>query len=508
MHSNNILMINCSIPSQMLLVFVIRSSGRTSGKKSGAWKEIRGVDVKKTLKLYEISLTWVESHLPVLIVIFLPVGVYLGSVSERFADSVHGTINGFIDGYEIAAPLVIYLILTPALTKVFCAARKARKNFVPTMIAWFAGARLAALLWAVIFTTVVFDLPLVSENTFSFSEALSKSLVDLGWMLTHSPYFFAIYASLISVFVALRIEKLAAFFSSVITAIENLSRHMIPMIPLFMLGIGAYLADLPTRIGQQVGTAYVERSSEVAVSGGIPSGGIELYSIKVLGMSIDPNTATGMIIIYVVGALLTGIACIIWHGALLGVAKRKVEGFSIRHYFKSYWVRVYPLLWATSSEALSTPLNLYLVKKHYPQITSEIRGFTVGGGSFLGINGTVICVYVLAGLVTSILGIEVSFLQLLMSVPLIFLLGYGVPGIPGELIIFAGPIALILGLPEEVMGVFLALYIGLQIGLPDSFRTGANSTDNCVNGLILQDIYEKRYLVREPKEAELLAGRA
>jgi Na+/H+-dicarboxylate symporter len=89
-----------------------------------------------------------------------------------------------------------------------------------------------------------------------------------------------------------------------------------------------------------------------------------------------------------------------------------------------------------------------------------------------------------------------------MSIPLIFLLGYGIPGIPGELIIFAGPIAIILGLPQDVVPVFLALYVGFQIGLPDSFRTGANSTDNCVSGLILQDLYERQYQIQPGLEPE------
>ncbi len=249
--------------------------------------------------------------------------------------------------------------------------------------------------------------------------------------------------------------------------------------------------------------AYAQQAGEVSASGGISFAGIELYSIEILAMSLDPKNTSGMVMAYRVGALLTGIACMIWHGALLLVAKQRVENFSIRDYFRKYWIKVYPLLWSTSSEALATPLNLHLVERHYPQISSEIRGFTIGGGSFLGINGTVICVYTLAGLVTSILGIEVSFVQLLLSIPLVFLLGYGVPGIPGELIIFAGPLSIILGLPEEVTGVFLALYIGFQIGLPDSFRTGANSTDNCLNALILQNIYEREYLAREPKAAEM-----
>ena len=271
-----------------------------------------------------------------------------------------------------------------------------------------------------------------------------------------------------------------------------------------MLGIGAYIAGLPTTIGKQIGIAYAEQAGQAAASGGIYSSGVELQSIEVLGMTIDPTNTSGMVMAYIAGALLTGIACMIWHGALLVVAKRRVADFMIRDYFTKYWIKVYPLLWSTSSEALATPLNLCLVKRHYPRITSGIRGFTVGGGSFLGINGTVICVYTLGGLVTSMLGIEVSFLQLLMTIPLVFLLGYGVPGIPGELVIFAGPLSIILGVPVEVVPVFLALYIGFQIGLPDSFRTGANSTDNCVNALILQDVYERKYLARKPKDAAVV----
>ena len=60
-----------------------------------------------------------------------------------------------------------------------------------------------------------------------------------------------------------------------------------------------------------------------------------------------------------------------------------------------------------------------------------------------------------------------------MCIPVAFLISFGIPGIPGELILFAGPLAATLDIPPEVMPMFLALYLGLQLGLPDSFRTGA-----------------------------------
>ena len=151
------------------------------------------------------------------------------------------------------------------------------------------------------------------------------------------------------------------------------------------------------------------------------------------------------------------------------------------------------MLWATSSEAIATPLNLYLVKKYFPHIKDEVRRFVIGIGSYVSINGTMICVLVLAGAVASLLGVQLSLLQLLLCVPIVFLIGFGVPGIPGELLLFAGPVVMMLEVPEAILPAFMALYLGLQLGLPDSFRTGSNSSDDSVNANFLNEIYIKKY---------------
>lgn len=49
---------------------------------------------------------------------------------------------------------------------------------------------------------------------------------------------------------------------------------------------------------------------------------------------------------------------------------------------------------------------------------------------------------------------------------------------------------------KNILPAFLALYTGLQIGLPDSFRTGGNSTDDCACTLLLNEICEHRFLDR------------
>jgi Na+/H+-dicarboxylate symporter len=122
----------------------------------------------------------------------------------------------------------------------------------------------------------------------------------------------------------------------------------------------------------------------------------------------------------------------------------------------------------------------------------------------MDINETIINVFVLGTIVLSILGMNVSAIELLFIVPVVFLISYGVLGIPGELVLFAGPMATLLNIPEATLPIFLAIYLGLQLGLPDSFRTGANSTDAYVGAILVNAVYEKRYA--EDEELALPEG--
>ena len=54
-----------------------------------------------------------------------------------------------------------------------------------------------------------------------------------------------------------------------------------------------------------------------------------------------------------------------------------------------------------------------------------------------------------------------------------------------------------LSIPDASIPVFLAVYIGIQLGLPDSFRTGNNSTDAFVGSIMMNAIYEKRFAVKD-----------
>ena len=123
-------------------------------------------------------------------------------------------------------------------------------------------------------------------------------------------------------------------------------------------------------------------------------------------------------------------------------------------------------------------------------------------GSYMNINGTIINVFILGAIVLLVLGLDISVVELLFIVPVVFLISYGVPGIPGELVLFAGPMATMLNIPEATLPVFLAVYLGIQLGLPDSFRTGNNSTDDFVGAILMNAVYEKRYAA-EKRQAGL-----
>lgn len=425
---------------------------------------------------YQKFCTTFERFLPITVIASFVAGVFIASVKPSLAIAVGARVNGFVDMYSLLAPVIIFIILAPSLARIAVDRNGKQGKFMTHAFTWLSLTRFLSLVWAVIFTWIVFDLSFLGGYSNIYS-SVKQTFGTLLWMATHSAYFYAMYLSVAVVFIAKKFKVIEVLLRKMLMVIEDMGQFLVPIIPLFMFAIGVYIYQLPDQMNSQLGDA----------------GGAVMQPLTFLGISMETNTATDMVIVYGVISLIIGIACFIFHMGLVFWASYKVEKFSIKHYFTKYWVNVYPLLWATSSEALATPLNLYLVRRHFPWVRSRVRHFAVGVGSYLGINGTMICVIVLAGAVASILDIEISAVQMFMAIPLVFLIGFGVPGIPGELLLFGGPLVQLFGFPPETTPLFLAVYLGLQIGLPDSFRTGSNSTDNAVMAVLFNDMYEKKY---------------
>ena len=425
---------------------------------------------------YQDASDSLEKFIPWLSIGGLLLGLVLGASSERFSSAIGSLVSSFIDGYTWVAPLVIFLILAPTASNIL-GTRKTSAIAGYALLA-LSYRRFLACVWAAIFTWLVLGLPVFGNQSSGIGSALAGSFGSLASTAIYSPYLWAIYAALALALISRRFAPLSAALNRGASTIEHAGSYLMILTPFFMVAIGGYLFALPSVIGDDLTNEGAGR----------------LQDLVVLGVPLDPNSGSGILGTYFIIASLVGLCSILWHLGWLAWTQHAVKGFSVKYYLTKYWIRIYPLLWATSSEALSAPLNLYLVKKHYPQVSAEVRRLVVGMGSYLNINGTLIAVFVFLGAVATISGAEISLLQLLLAVPLVFLLGYSVPGIPSELLLFAGPLAAFLGLGEPALSAFLPLYIGLQVGLSDSFRTGNNSTDDCLFALQIESACEKRGL--------------
>ena len=425
----------------------------------------------------ERTVNWFEKYLLVLVIGGLVAGIGVASISQPVVDRVDSLINTFMDLYSFVAPVAIFLILTPSLARLFGTHNMGL--FGALVIAWFAGRKILAGLWAITFIVIVFRVPLLPQGSTSLGNGIGQTLDSLANLALTSSYFWAMYAAIAVATISTRFEAWTAGLEKIMNVVELAGSYLIPLMPIFMFAIGAYIYGLPDNVREQISLTAEGQSV--------------LFDLNIWGWSTSPQTSAGMITIYVLGALLTAVACFIWQFVFLVITRSQEPRFSIVKYFTRYWIKVYPLLWATSSEALATPLNLYLTKKYAPWIRSEIRRFTIGVGSYLDINGTIINVFILGAIVMLMLGIDISVLGLLMMVPVVFLISYGVPGIPGELVLFAGPIATLMNITDPTLPIFLAVYIGIQLGLPDSFRTGSNSTDDYVQAILVNAVYEQRF---------------
>ena len=317
---------------------------------------------------------WFEKYLLVLVIGGLVAGIWVASFSQTLVDYVDSTVNLFMDGYGYVAPVAIFLILTPSLARLFATRRMGW--FGLFVLGWFAGRKILAGLWAVAFVFLVFRIPFLPQGSLSLADGIMQTLESLGTMMLTSSYFWAMYAAVGVSLVSTRIERLTRLLEKIMDGVELGGSYLMPAMPVFRFAIGAYIYGLPDNVQEQIGLGEEGRGV--------------LLDLNIWGWETSPNTSTGMITIYVLGAVLTGVACLIWQLVFLVIARSQERRFSIIGYFKNYWIRVYPLLWATSSEALATPLNLYLTKRHAPWIPSPIRRFTIGVGSYLDINGTII----------------------------------------------------------------------------------------------------------------------
>lgn len=416
-----------------------------------------------------------ERHVLGYALVGLVAGVGLG-LALPLAAPIARALEVVSEAYGFVAPLLLYAILAPSLLKLVKQAGAGGAWFCVRATLWFARVRLLACAFAVVGVSVAFRLSLCGKAEATCGDAARGAVHALARVAVESGYSHAIYAAILTVVVLRRRDgALVRRFVDLPLAVERFGRLFTRVVPLFTFLMGLYIVSLPAVLASRLRTDH-----------GLSSGRITL-----LGFDLDAATDRGLFGVYAAIALLTGALCAAWHLVLLVWVKARRRGFSISSYLGGYFFKLYPMLWATCSEALGLPLSLYLCRTSYPDVDGSVRHVAIGAGSMFNVNGTLTCCFVMIPAVSMLLGLDVSVLSLLLCFPVIYVIGFGIPGIPGELVLFAGPIASVLNVPEGARPAFIAAFIALQIGLPDSFRSAANSTDGGPSALLLNEVYRR-----------------
>ncbi len=397
----------------------------------------------------------------------LGLGMGLSAWKPQLGQAVADGVGWFVNVYSYFVPFLLYFLLTSALVKMIDLVEDRGNRWVLPVMVQFVVARMLAILFAITALALMFQIPFsleVASSPLSLLKKVGSLLVDA---LVGSTFLYGVYAALLTVPLAARIKRLKALFMAFGDWIETAGQMLVLATPVLMLTCGAFFMHLP------------EYAASSLSSQGLDAGANIIQMLHITRPEWIPDDFS-FIWMYFVLSGSTAVLCILWHALYIFFTWTVEPRFSVKRYLSQYWIKVYPLLWASSSEALGVPLSLAQMKSAFPEVPASLRQFVIAGGSYLGINGTLICVYVMGVMLAKFVGAEICVIQLLVSLPVIFLLGYAVPGIPGELVIFADTMVLVLGIPPALTPLFLALYLTMQVGLPDSFRTGCNSTDSAL----------------------------
>ncbi len=411
-------------------------------------------------------------------------GVFLARLSSTFADISNVIIPHFFFGLEYLAIAALLVILAPNVANLLHE-RKKSNGFSTLFLTIFVGFRGVAVLWSIIFSALIFGLPLFGGGSFENYTGLS----EFKTILT-SKFFIAAYIATSIGIIGHKEKSIEKYLNITLEKIEDSGKILEYTIPLILFMIGGYLFTLPQEVNNHMTQqTLLSEFSETLTT----------QETTLFGLNLSLTSASDIVIIYIIGAVLILITTHIYQFLRISALKKLITGFSIRKHTKDYYMNVYPLAWATSSESVSMPVNMNLIKKHYKRVKKTPRRLATGLGAYLNIEGTVQCVVVLAVLISVLLGYTPSIMSLLLALPIIVLLGFAVPGTPGELVIFAFPMMTLLQIPEAIAPLWLALYVSLQIGLPDSFRTSINVIGNGDWALLLNKVYKNRKSYRSTK---------
>ena len=402
-------------------------------------------------------------------------GLLAGLLAGRWlglGPAIGAVAQALIGIYETFAPALIFAILGPSLLRLLRHDQGEMGRFTAYAVAWFSGLRLAVCLVAAMVVALVYRLPLrVDGLSSSLDWGGPRAVLENRYLLT------LIAACLTAWLLRRRHGRATDVFLSLPDRIEAAGNLLTRFTPVFGFLAGVYIVSLPDMLATAMGRIH----------------GPALGAVAFRWFAIDTGAQGGVMAVYLAVTGLTALLCFGLHAGLVLWVWLRTPNFSVRFYLTHYLSRVYPLVWSTGAESLAIPANLATLRRYGRDLPDALRDLTSGLAATLNLNGTLICCLVLIPAVCMSIGHPLSAMELAGCLPMIFVLGYAIPGIPGELAIFGDPVAQALGLSGGERELFLLLFLSWQIGLTDSFRSAGSATDGVPATLLLTQGYRRRF---------------
>jgi|GEM_PF-4707947 Na+/H+-dicarboxylate symporter len=415
-------------------------------------------------------------------------GIVLGLVVG--AQFEVGTVIGaaaqkLVGYYELAAPVLVFSILGPSILRLLRHERAELQRFSVFAVAWFSLLRLCVCVVAALVIALIYGLPLGTGPSPATSTPINRefllSLAENRYLATFG---------------------LACLCAYLLRNLDGPWVDRFLRLPDAIEAAGNFLTRLTAPFGFLVGV-YIISLPDILLTSSRQIGDAALQPLVFGWFQFETSTASGLMSAYLAVSALTAGLCLALHGTLVAWARLRIPGFTIRGYLQGYLLRVYPLIWSTGAESLAIPTNLATLRRYGRGIPDALRDLTVGLAATLNLNGSLICSLVLVPAVCATIGHPLPLAAFLACLPVVFVLGYAIPGIPGELIVFADPLAQALGISGGERDLFLLLFLGWQIGLTDAFRSAGSATDAVPSTLLLTNAYRRRYGVATMQEAVL-----
>ncbi|MDR3180683.1 MAG: dicarboxylate/amino acid:cation symporter [Prevotellaceae bacterium] len=161
-----------------------------------------------------------------------------------------------------------------------------------------------------------------------------------------------------------------------------------------------------------------------------------------------------------------------------------IKLFSRRVRVKAFLRAMYPVqlfAFTTSSSAVTLPVTMKAVEEDL-KVSPDVASFVLPVGVTVNMDGTSCYQSIAILFIAQVLGIELTFLQLLTVLFMTILSSIGTPGIPGGSYVILAMVLISIGVPPEG----LALIIGIDRPL-DMLRTAVNVTGDAAVACMIEE---------------------